>query len=114
MFAPLSHIRRIYSRPWQDGSLANPGKVSTCVQVGMRPETTLFAHKTMPNPLAHAAAAATSPARISRIDILDRDSDRPGLVLDKLLQLPKRPAMQRAHASARANARSNIAQVLRP
>ena len=45
--AGIPNIRRVYSRPWQRGSTANPGKVSTGVAVGVRPETTLVAHKTM-------------------------------------------------------------------
>src|SRR5438477_9311585 len=113
MLAHLSHIRRIYSRPWRDGSLANPGKVSTCIQVGVRPQTTLFAHETMSEACSHPTAAATSLARVSRINILNRDSDSPRLILDELLQLPKRPAMQtRAHAPARLDARSDVGQVL--
>jgi hypothetical protein len=35
MVAHLPNIRRVYSRPWRDGGLANPGKV-----VGVRPDTT--------------------------------------------------------------------------
>ena len=45
----IPNMRRVYSRPWQRGSTANPGKVSTGVAVGVRPETTLFAHETMPD-----------------------------------------------------------------
>jgi len=48
----IPNMRRVYSRPWQRGSTANPGKVSTGVAVGVRPETTLFAHETMPDALA--------------------------------------------------------------
>ena len=115
MLAHPSHIRRIYSHPWRDGSLVNPGKVSTCVQVGVRPETTLFAHETMSAPAPRAAAAGASLACVRRIDVLNRDSDGLGLVLDKLLQLPKRPAMQpRAHAPARLDPVADVSQILQP
>jgi len=40
MVAHLPNIRRVYSRPWQRDTTANPGKVSTGVAVGVRPETT--------------------------------------------------------------------------
>ena len=115
MLAHLSHIRRIYSRPWRDGSLVNPGKVSTCVQVGVRPETTLFAHEKTSDPPPQAIAAGAGLARVCRIDVLNRDSSGLGLVFNKLLQLPKRPAMQtRAHASARLDPAANVSQILQP
>ena len=41
MASHATHIRRIYSRPWRHGSGANPGKIPTCVQVSVRPETTI-------------------------------------------------------------------------
>ncbi|MCX8018723.1 MAG: hypothetical protein N2690_12625 [Rhodocyclaceae bacterium] len=45
--AGIPNIRRVYGRPWQRGTTANPGQVSTGIAVGVRPETTLVAHKTM-------------------------------------------------------------------
>jgi len=41
------NIRRIYDRPRQRGTAADPGKVPTCVQVAVRPETTVRALETM-------------------------------------------------------------------
>ena len=40
MASHTTHIRRIYGRPWRNGSRANPGKIPTCIQVSVRPETT--------------------------------------------------------------------------
>src|SRR6266704_696066 len=115
MLTHLPHIRRIYSRRWRDSSLANPGMVSPCVQVGVRPETTLYAHEKMSDPPPQAIAARASLACVRRIDVLNRDADGFGLVLNKLLQLSKRPAMQtRAHASARFDSVADVSQILQP
>jgi len=38
----IPNIGRVYSRPWQRGSAANPGQVLTGVAIGVRPETTLY------------------------------------------------------------------------
>jgi len=92
----VPHIRLVYISPWQERPLANPGKVSTRVQVGVRPQTTLFAHETMFDPLAESAAAGAGLAGVGQIDVLDPDAGCPSLVLDKRLQLPKGPAMRLA------------------
>jgi len=89
-----THIRRIYGRPRQRGAAADPGKVSTCIQVGVRPKTTLIAHETMLGALAETAAGRASLAGVRRLDVLDRDAGRLGLVADEGLQLAKRPAVE--------------------
>src|SRR2546421_5994490 len=93
MASHATHIRRIYSRPWRNGSLANPGKIPTCVQVSVRPETT-GTLKTMLEPCAQLPAGRTGLTRVGRIDIHDGDPRGTGLVLDEALQLPECPAVQ--------------------
>jgi hypothetical protein len=78
----IPNMRRVYSRPWQRGSTANPGKVSTGIAVGVRPETTLFAHETMPDALADTSTIGARLAGKGRIDVFDGDSNRPGFVFD--------------------------------
>src|ERR1700694_2327000 len=107
-----THIRRIYGRRRQQGTAADPGKIATCVQVGVRPQTT-GTLETMPDPLTECAARGTRLARIGRIDVLNHDTDRPCLVLDEGLQLPKGPAVQaRADALASLDALADVGQVL--
>src|SRR5256714_4441564 len=98
MASHATHIRRIYNRPWRNGSRANPGKIPTCVQVSVRPETT-GTLETMLEPCTQLPAGRTGLAAVGRIDIHDGDPNGTGLVLDKALQLPERPAVQScAHA----------------
>jgi hypothetical protein len=93
----ISNIRRIYNRPWQDSSPANLGKVSTCIQVGVRPETTRTLD-TMPGAFANAATLRTRLAGMGGVDVFDRNFCRTGLVLDKGLQLAESPTVQRISA----------------
>lgn len=110
--ANVSHIRRIYSRPRQQCAATDPGKVSTCIHVGMLPETTLFAHKTMFEPFAKFPTAGTCLAGISWIDVLNSSARDLCFVLDKGLQLPPSPAMQSdAYPLPRLNAGANMRQV---
>src|SRR5438045_6077295 len=98
MASHATHIRRIYNRPWRNGSLANPGKIPTCVQVSVRPETT-GTLETMLAPRTQLPAGRTGLAAVGRIDIHDGDANGTGLVLEEALQLPERPAVQPcAHA----------------
>jgi hypothetical protein len=109
----VPNIRRIYSRPRQRGTAADPGKVSTGIAVGMRPETTLFAHETMLDPLTQGAAAGACLAGVSRIDALDLDPYGLRLVLDEGLELPKGPAVQSApHPLSRLDAVAYVGQIL--
>jgi len=55
----IPNIGRVYSRPWQRGSTANPGQVLTGVAVGVRPETTLAVRYT---PHGALRAPAIPPA----------------------------------------------------
>jgi len=111
--AGIPNIRRVYSRPWQRGTAANPGKVSTGIAVGMRPETTLVAHKTMLDAPPQRATARARLAGVGGIDVLDSDSGRLGLVFDKALKLPERPAVQsRPHALAGLDAIADVGEVL--
>jgi len=108
----IPNIRRVYSRPWQRGTTANPGKVSTGVAVGVRSETTLIAHKTMLDALSQRSAARTRLAGVGWIDIFDRDSGGLGLIFDKGLKLPESPAMQpRSYELASADAVTDVTQV---
>jgi hypothetical protein len=112
MVAHLPNIRRVYSRPWQRGTTANPGKVSTGVAVGVRPETTLITHETMLDALADTSTIGARLAGEGRIDVFHRNACRLGLVFDKGLKLPKSPAMQsRSHALASLDAAAEVAQV---
>jgi len=108
----IPNIRRVYSRPWRDGRPANPSKVPTCIQVGVRPETTLIAHETVLDTTAEAQAVGAGLAGVGRIDIHDLDADGTSLVLDEGLQLPECPSMEpRAHALTRLDASANVRQV---
>src|SRR5438132_157946 len=112
MASHTTHIRRIYDRPWRNGSLANPGKIPTCIQVSVRPETpgTL---ETMLEPCTQLPAGRTGLAAVGRIDIHDGDPNGTGLVLDKALQLPERPAVQScAHAPACPKAIADVREIL--
>lgn len=60
---------RIFASNASGAPAADPGKISTCIQVGMRPETTLFALETMPG--AHALACLAAAADV--FEILHRD-----------------------------------------
>lgn len=59
----IPDIRRVYSRPWRNGGFANPGKVPTCGQVAVRPETTVFAHETMPDAGADVSTGRNGRSR---------------------------------------------------
>src|SRR6266853_4829473 len=112
MASHATHIRRIYNRPWRNGSLANPGKIPTCIQVSVRPETT-GALETMLEPCPQLRAGGTSLARVGRIDVHDGDPNGTGLVLDKALQLPECPAVQPcAHAPTGTEAIADVREVL--
>jgi len=92
--AGVPNIRRVYSRPWQRDTAANPGKVSTGIALGMRPETTLVAHATMLDAPTKRPTASARLAGVGWIDVLNRNHRRLGLVFDKALKLPERPAVQ--------------------
>lgn len=108
-----TNIRRVYSRPWRDGGLANPGKVPTCIQVAVRPETTVFAHETMFAALTEMSAAGAGLAGIGRVHILDLDASRLRLVLDEGLELSPGPAVQAsAHPFPSLDSGADVRQVL--
>src|SRR5882762_2385038 len=112
MASQATHIRRIYDRPWRNGSLANPGKIPTGIQVSVRPETT-GTLETMLEPCTQLSAGRTALAAVGRVHVLDGDPNGTGLVFDKALQLPERPAVQPcAHAPARPKAIANVREVL--
>src|SRR5208282_5540272 len=112
MASHATHIRRIYSRPWRDGSLANPGKIPTCIQVSVRPETT-GTFETMLKPTTQPPAVRAGLAAVGGVHVLDRDPQRTSLVVDKALQLAKCPAVQpRAHAPTRPDAIADVSEVL--
>src|SRR5205823_8116381 len=112
MASHATHIRRIYNRPWRNGSLANPGKIPTCVQVSVRPETT-GTLETMLAPRTQLPAGRTGLAAVGRIDIHDGDANGTGLVLEEALQLPERPAVEPcAHAPAGPKAIADVGEVL--
>src|SRR6266480_686242 len=112
MASHATHIRRIYSRPWRNGSLANPGKIPTCIQVSVRPETT-GTLETMLAPRTQLPAGRTGLARVGRIDIHDGDPNGTGLVLDEALQLLERPAVEPcAHAPTCPKAIADVGEVL--
>ena len=114
MVDPISNIRRIYSRPWRDGGLANAGKVPTCIQVAVRPQTTVRALETMFRALPQSSTTRAGLAGVGRVDVLDRDACCLGLVFDEGLQLSPCPASNttRRYASvpelARAAARATV------
>src|ERR1700740_2748654 len=111
--AYIPNIRRVYSRPWQDGRPANLGKISTCIQVGVRPETTLIAHETMPRAPAEAPAAGAGAAAVRRGRIHDLHAGGLSLVLEEALQLAECPAVQApAHALAGFDPIADVPQVL--
>src|SRR5256886_4586832 len=112
MASHATHIRRIYNRPWRNGSLANPSKIPTCIQVSVRPETT-GTLETMLEPCTQLPAGRTGLAREGRINVHDGDPNGTCLVLDKALQLPERPAVQPcAHAPACPKAIADVREVL--
>src|SRR5437016_3734541 len=112
MASHATHIRRIYDRPWRNGSLANPGKIPTCVQVSVRPETT-GTLETMLAPRTQLPAGRTGLAAVGRIDIHDGDPNGTGLVLDEALQLPERAAVPSgAHAPAGPKAIADVREIL--
>src|SRR3984893_14040265 len=112
MASHATHIRRIYNRPWRNGSLANPGKVPTCIQVSVRAETT-GTLETMLQPCTQLPAGRTGLAAVGRVHVLDGDPDGKGLVVDEALQLPERPAVQpRAYAPACPKAIADVREVL--
>src|SRR6266480_152017 len=112
MASHATHIRRIYGRPWRNGSLANPGKIPTCIQVSVRPETT-GTLETMLEPCPQLPTGRTGLAAVGRIDIHDGDPHGTGLVFDKALQLPERPAVEPcAHTPAGPKAIADVREVL--
>jgi hypothetical protein len=112
MASHATHIRRIYSRPWRDGSLANPNKIPTRIQVSVRPETT-GTLETMSAACTPSPAVRTALAGVGRIHVHDRDSNGTSLVFDKTLQLPERPAVQPgAHAPPAPQPSADVRQVL--
>jgi hypothetical protein len=111
MASHTTHIRRIYTRPWCHGSDANPGKIPTCVQVGVRPETTITL-ETIPHSRAPLSAGRAGLARIGGVHVLDCDPHRTCLVFYKVLQLPESPAVQSGTgAPTRADAFTDVRQV---
>src|SRR5437016_255549 len=112
MASHATHIRRIYNRPWRNGSLANPGKIPTCIQVSVRPETT-GTLETMLEPCTQLPAGRTGLAAVGRIDVHDGDPHGTGLVFDKALQLPERPAVEPcAHTPAGPKAVADVREIL--
>jgi len=110
---PDCNIRRIYSRPRQRSAAADLGKVPTCVQVAMRPETTVLAHEMMLVPFAQDATGCADLTGIGGIDVADPDAHGFGLVRDKGLQLSPGPAMQsRPHPLPRLDAGPDVGQIL--
>src|SRR5207244_12128000 len=93
MASHATHIRRIYNRPWRNSGLANPGKIPTCIQVSVRPETT-GTLETMLETCTQLPAGRTGLARVGWIDVHDADPHRTGLVFNEALQLPECPAVQ--------------------
>src|SRR5437764_13855989 len=112
MASHATHIRRIYNRPWRNSGLANPGKIPTCIQVSVRPETT-GTLETMLAPRTQLPAGRTGLAAVGRIDIHDGDPHGTGLVLEEALQLPEGPAVEPcAHAPACPKAIADVGEVL--
>ena len=112
MASHATHIRRIYDRPRQRGTATDPGKVTTCIQVGVRPETT-GTLKTMPNALTQCAAPGTRLAGVGWMDVVHGDAGRARLVLDEGLQLSKGPAVQTsADALTAHDALTDVGQIL--
>src|ERR1700730_15434533 len=112
MASHATHTRRIYNRPWRNGSLANPGKIPTGIQVSVRAETT-GTLETMLQPCTQLPAGRTGLAAVGRVHVLDGDPDGKGLVVDEALQLPERPAVQpRAYAPACPKAIADVREVL--
>src|SRR5215468_8903778 len=108
MASHATHIRRIYNRPWRHGSGANPGKIPTCIQVSVRPETTATL-ETMLAPRTQPPANRAGLARVGRIYVLHRDAYRMRLVFHKTLQLAEGPAMQSGpHAPTRPDAVTDV------
>ena len=76
MVAPIHtpNIRRIYSRPRQRGTAADAGKVATCVQVAVRPQTTVGTLEPMLRAFAQLSTTRAGLAGIGRVDVFDRDT----------------------------------------
>jgi hypothetical protein len=109
----IPNIRRIYSRPWRDSGLANPGKIPACVQVGVRPETTLFTHETMLGAFPKLAAMSACLAGASRIDVSNLDAGGGSFVLYKALRLSPGPTVEPgAHPLFRFYPVANMRQIL--
>lgn len=106
------NIRRIYDRPRQRGTAADPGKVPTCVQVAVRPETTVRALETMFRALPQLSTTRAGLAGVGRVGVLDGDARSLGLVFDEGLQLSPCPAVQAAtHALASLDPLPDMRQV---
>src|SRR6267143_3265787 len=112
MASHATHMRRIYNRPRRNSSLADPGKIPTCIQVSVRPETT-GTLETMLEACTQPSAGRPGLARVGRIDVHDGDPNGTGLVLDEALQLTERPAVQPcAQAPTGAEAIADVREVL--
>src|SRR6185437_10628569 len=112
MVSHATHIRRIYSRPWPHNSGANPGKIPTCIQVSVRPETT-GTLETMLQPSTQLPASRAGLARKGGIHVLHRDSHCARLVFHKALQLAEGPAVQSGtHALTHPNAFADMGEIL--
>src|SRR5579859_3929079 len=112
MATHATHIRRIYSRPWRHGSGANPGKIPTCIQVSVRPETT-GTLETMLAPCTQLPANRAGLAGVGRIHVLHRNTHRMRFVFHKALQLSEGPAVQSGtHAPTRPDAFTDVGEIL--
>src|SRR6267143_3378243 len=112
MASHATHMRRIYNRPRRNSSLADPGKIPTCIQVSVRPETT-GTLETMLEACTQPSAGRAGLARVGGIDVHDGDPNGTGLVLDEALQLPECPAVQPcAQAPTGAEAIADVREVL--
>lgn len=111
MFIP--DIRCVYSHPWRDGRPANPGKIPTCIQVAVRPETTVRALETMFRALSQFSTTRAHPAGVGRVDVLNRDARSFRLVLNKGLKLSPCPAVESgAYPLTGFNPVANVRQIL--
>ncbi|HZR03886.1 MAG TPA: hypothetical protein VFA81_12010, partial [Burkholderiales bacterium] len=105
-------MKRTYSRPWRHGSAANPGKIPTCVQVSVRPETT-GTLETMLAPRTQLPASRAGLARVGRIHVLHLDAYRMRFVFHKALQLSEGPAVQSStHAPTCPDALTDVGEIL--
>lgn len=106
-----THIGRIYNRRPQRRSAADPGKVPTCIQVGVRPETTGTCEK-LSGPYTQRPAVRARLTRIGRSNICDGNPSISGLISYERLKLGERPAVQhRARAPSASNAVPDMGQV---